>query len=110
MVLITQELQSSRPNSSSNFKNHKYLKTPNGPPRLSPALEQWVLGRDGFQCRAPGCGQVEGLAVYEVEIHQIAGHQNPANLVTVCSVCQPMWDLMGRGPFHQEKQEVAVGF
>ncbi len=110
MVLITQELQFSQPGHKHNHKYHNHLKNIGRSLQLSPALEQWALGRDGFQCRAPGCKQSEGLAVYEVDPQQNAGHQNPANLVTVCSGCQPLWDLMGRGPFQEEKAEAAVGF
>lgn len=79
---------------------------------LSPALRHWIMGRDGFQCRAPGCHQAEGLTVEAIEPGAPGGRNNPANLVTICSRCLPFWDIMGRGPFLEEKGEagcLAVG-
>lgn len=67
--------------------------------RISPALRDWVLGRDGYQCRAPGCDRSDSLDVHLVDPGKPGGHTDPANLVTICAGCRPIWDLMGRGPF-----------
>lgn len=75
-------------------------------PALPPALRRWVLGRDGYRCQAPGCGRRENLEVHHVanrmDPDPAGGRNHPANLVTVCALCHPLWDLMGRGPFLAE--------
>jgi hypothetical protein len=70
------------------------------------ALRHWILGRDGYQCRAPGCSRGENLDVFHIDPTRPGGRNNPANLVTVCDICQPMWNLMGRGPFVEERPEI----
>jgi hypothetical protein len=59
-------------------------------------LKDWVLGRDGHCCQAPGCHNADRLEVRRVDP---AGRFAPENLVTICDTCRPMWDLMGRGSF-----------
>lgn len=70
------------------------------------SLRLWVLGRDGHRCQAPGCGRSDRLDVHHVfnqtDPASAGGRNHPANLVTVCALCHPLWDLMGRGPFLAE--------
>ena len=86
-----------------NFTDHSPRTAPTPPPAVRPgvprALREWILGRDSYQCRAPGCGRAEGVEVHLVNLTEPGGHTNPANLITICPVCLPLWDLMGRGAF-----------
>ena len=75
---------------------------------VTPALGDWILNRDGFQCRAPGCGRRDNLGVYHIDPNLSKSRHDPKNLVTLCATCQPFWDLMGRGPFYQEKTNEVV--
>jgi 5-methylcytosine-specific restriction endonuclease McrA len=75
-------------------------------PGVPGALRDWVLGRDSFECRAPGCHRSHGLEVHLINPGEPGGHTNPANLITICPVCLPMWDLMGRGVFEEVCQNV----
>jgi hypothetical protein len=65
-------------------------------------LQDWVLGRDSHCCRAPGCGGSQDLAVCVVDSDRPGGNLDPDNLITMCSVCRPIWQLMGSGEFHVE--------
>lgn len=110
MVINTREFPAQRPVQSS-LKRSSTLIHPGLRP-ISPALRHWIMGRDGFQCRAPGCNRSEGLSVEQIEPGTPGGRNNPANLVTVCSGCLPFWDIMGRGPFLEVRSEpgsLAIG-
>ena len=79
------------------------LITSNGPEEAVPlALRRWVLERDGHRCCAPGCHRTRDLEVAQVHPGRKGGHLNPGNLITICPVCRPMWQLMGSGEFHVE--------
>lgn len=104
MVLITQELA---PALRSPRKRVSREST-DLYPRIPSPIEDWVLGRDGYQCRAPGCRRNEGLGVHQITPGLPDGRNNPANLVTICAVCLPLWNLMGRGPFVASGSEKVI--
>ena len=99
MVLITQELAPALRSPRSGVSGELTGLCPDLHHRIPSPIDDWVLGRDGYQCRAPGCRRIEGLGVHQITPGLPDGRNNPANLVTICSVCLSLWDLMGRGPF-----------
>ena len=108
MVLITQELALTAFSSQIMVSGDFATLCPDLKPSLPSTLVDRILARDGHQCRAPGCRRNEGLGVERIQPGLSGGGNHPSNLVTVCSVCRPMWDLMGRGPFQEKRAEFAL--
>jgi hypothetical protein len=54
---------------------------------IPPGVRLGVLARDGWRCRAPGCGRTRFLEVHHVVPRSRGGGNDPGNLVTLCSAC-----------------------
>jgi hypothetical protein len=74
------------------------------PPRsrstIPPAVRQAVLARDGYRCRAPGCGRARFLEVHHLKPKAQGGKNDPGNLVTLCSACHRL--------LHERRSEIVV--
>jgi hypothetical protein len=54
---------------------------------ISPSVRREVMVRDGFCCRAPGCGSRWFLEVHHLIPRSKGGSSEPGNLVTLCARC-----------------------
>lgn len=54
---------------------------------IPPGVRRAVLERDGFRCRAAGCGRARFLAVHHLEPREAGGSNDPENLITLCGAC-----------------------
>ena len=83
------------------------IDTQAGKSSVPPFVRRYVMERDNHRCQAPGCAQREYLGVYHLnqapDPAPGAETNDPANLVTLCTVCHQLWHIMGRGPL------VAIG-
>lgn len=65
---------------------------------IPPFVRRYVMERDGHRCQAPGCTHNAYLGVYHLNRAPGRNLNDPANLVTLCTVCHQLWHIMGRGP------------
>lgn len=54
---------------------------------VTPRLRRFVLSRDRFRCRAPGCGSNHYLELHHIVPQDEGGPHSADNLVTLCSRC-----------------------
>lgn len=54
---------------------------------IPPRIRREVLERDGFRCRAAGCGRAHFLAVHHLAPREAGGSNDPENLITLCGSC-----------------------
>ena len=54
---------------------------------ISPARRRGVLARDGYRCRASGCGSAHFLDVHHMIPRERGGTNDPDNLITLCAAC-----------------------
>lgn len=54
---------------------------------IPPGVRRAVLERDGFRCRAAGCGRGHFLAVHHLEPREAGGSNDAENLITLCGAC-----------------------
>jgi hypothetical protein len=57
---------------------------------IPPARRREVLARDGYRCRASGCGSAHFLGVHHVIPRERGGTNDPENLITLCAACHRM--------------------
>lgn len=54
---------------------------------IPPARRREVFTRDGYRCRASGCGSAHFLDVHHVIPRERGGTNDPDNLITLCASC-----------------------
>lgn len=54
---------------------------------VTPRLRRFVLARDRYRCRAPGCGSRHFLEIHHVLPQEEGGQHSATNLVTLCGRC-----------------------
>lgn len=74
------------------------IDTQAGKSPVPPFIRRFVMERDGHRCQAPGCTHTRYLGVYHLDRVPGRDRNHPANLVTLCTVCHQLWNIMGRGP------------
>ncbi len=57
---------------------------------IPPARRRDVLARDGYRCRASGCGSAHFLDVHHVIPRERGGTNDRDNLITLCAGCHRM--------------------
>jgi hypothetical protein len=51
---------------------------------VTPALREYVLARDKYRCRVPGCRSARNLELHHLEHQAHGGSHDEQNLVTIC--------------------------
>jgi 5-methylcytosine-specific restriction endonuclease McrA len=54
---------------------------------IPPARRRDVFARDGYRCRASGCGSAHFLDVHHLIPRERGGTNDPENLITLCASC-----------------------
>jgi 5-methylcytosine-specific restriction endonuclease McrA len=54
---------------------------------IPPARRREALARDGYRCRASGCGSAHFLDVHHMIPRERGGTNDPDNLITLCTAC-----------------------
>ena len=51
---------------------------------VTPALREYVLARDKYRCRVPGCRSARNLELHHLEHQEHGGSHDEQNIVTIC--------------------------
>ena len=86
---------------------------------VSPAVRRKVLLRDHGRCRTPGCSHTRFLQVHHIRPVSAGGSNDPANLLTLCSLCHShvhkgRLRIIGESPsvefFHKDNRGMDIPF
>jgi len=64
--------------------------------RIPDRLRRAVLERDGYRCRAPGCGRTRFIEVHHRSLRENGGPNKLKNLISLCSGCHDVFHARER--------------